>query len=292
MEDFNPLTPACSTIMNNKDILLHTNCNIIAINIQTIIRSLLVIEQNQIDITKLINLLRQVIDAAIQYIMKTHMRRKINNINYVIILYNINYGNIPQEFRRKNKSIENIINITNLILSSEYNRQQLQSFIDESNSYIEQFLNNSLNVAFNVQLISNLNTYVKTYNFATLYNEIIHKRRTNKYVLMISHIPLDYHIPSIELIIIDTFTGNYWNRGSLGIKIFKSEFIIFNKVTHLLFGDKHFIKPLLNKKEKKELMNAILHTRKVWREVDYLKWLKKFTKYHILAKLKLINKVL
>lgn len=65
--------------------------------------------------------------------------------------------------------------------------------------------------------------------------------------LMVSHVPSDFHLyKSIrEFTVLESYTGALKMPKQLGKKVFKDENIPFNKYTHLLLGDKWYLKNLI-----------------------------------------------
>ena len=83
-------------------------------------------------------------------------------------------------------------------------------------------------------------------------------------VLLISHVPLDFHLfryfTHVQLI--ESFTGRMKDYKQLGMKVFNSEVLPFNKYTHLLLGDKWYMQSLLTLKQKNMLKTVA--TRDKW----------------------------
>ena len=76
-----------------------------------------------------------------------------------------------------------------------------------------------------------------------------------KYVLL-SHCPLDFHMWSkIPFKLFETYTGKMKDYKELGPKVFKVPHVPFNKYTHILFGDSIHIKPVIQRKIKKSLID-------------------------------------
>jgi hypothetical protein len=78
----------------------------------------------------------------------------------------------------------------------------------------------------------------------------------SKKVLMISHMPMDFHIMRFFAVdLIESFTGNVktMSRESMGKKVFKHD-IPFTPATHALLGDNYLIRCSLDRKKKKELI--------------------------------------
>lgn len=70
--------------------------------------------------------------------------------------------------------------------------------------------------------------------------------------LLISHVPLDYHfmLKYPRTTLLESFTGNFIKPKALGKKVFGTNFIPFNSVTHLLFGDKVNVRPMAQRKNR------------------------------------------
>ena len=75
-------------------------------------------------------------------------------------------------------------------------------------------------------------------------------------VLLISHIPLDFDLYTrfAEFTLLESYTGSLKSVKQFGKKVFNDENIPFNKYTHLLFGDKWYLKSLLSRKEKQTIL--------------------------------------
>ena len=70
-------------------------------------------------------------------------------------------------------------------------------------------------------------------------------------MLMISHVPIDFHVYRTfqEFNLLESYTGTIKNIKMLGPKVFKDDNIPFNKYTHLLLGDKWYMKSLIDRKQ-------------------------------------------
>lgn len=90
-----------------------------------------------------------------------------------------------------------------------------------------------------------------------LLNDLIaHKDRLRfRKTLMVSHVPLDFHLYRVfkDFTILESYTGNLKTIKQFGKKVFDDEAIPFNKYTHLVLGDKWYLKCHLDRKSKKEL---------------------------------------
>ena len=73
--------------------------------------------------------------------------------------------------------------------------------------------------------------------------------------LLISHNPLDYHFVFRfkRTTILESFTGKFIKPKQLGNKVFVTNFIPFNSVTHLLFGDSILVSPIALRKNRQRL---------------------------------------
>lgn len=72
-------------------------------------------------------------------------------------------------------------------------------------------------------------------------------------VLMVSHVPLDFHLYRVfsDFSILESYTGAIKQQKQFGKKVFGDEVFPFNKYTHLLFGDKWYLKPLVKSSVRK-----------------------------------------
>ena len=75
--------------------------------------------------------------------------------------------------------------------------------------------------------------------------------------LLISHCPADYHfmLNFSHVTLLESFTGKFIKPKTLGYKVFGTNFIPFNSVTHLLFGDKVNLRPMAMRKNRALLTN-------------------------------------
>ena len=80
--------------------------------------------------------------------------------------------------------------------------------------------------------------------------------KNNHNVLMVSNHPLDYHILDYcnSWSNIKSYTGEIQNKNSLGTKVFGQEYLPFTVKLHILFGDKHDLKPSISGGDKKKLL--------------------------------------
>lgn len=88
---------------------------------------------------------------------------------------------------------------------------------------------------------------------------------SQKKYLLISHNPVDLHLSRSfsKIILLESFTGKFFKPEDFGTKIFKSKFIPFNSVTHMLFGDDTQIFPMAKRNNRKLLLD--LGMRNTWK---------------------------
>ncbi len=95
-------------------------------------------------------------------------------------------------------------------------------------------------------------------------SSFIKRAKNKRNVLLITHIPLDYHISRNirNVIVVQSHTGEVVERKDFNKKVFKLETVPFTIHTHALLGDKVSFKSQLKPKLKKELIE--LSTRGNW----------------------------
>ena len=103
---------------------------------------------------------------------------------------------------------------------------------------------------------------LRTINKANSTLENLRKIMTRRYML-ISHIAFDFYLfKSLKDIrLLECFTGNIKREKDLGVKLFNDNTIPFNKYTHVLFGDKTRIQPLVKNSKRKEYVELAHRTR-------------------------------
>lgn len=71
--------------------------------------------------------------------------------------------------------------------------------------------------------------------------------------LLVSHVPSDFHMYRSfnHFTILESYTGAFKHKRDLGVKVFGSNSIPFNKYTHLLLGDKWYLKQQVDDNTKK-----------------------------------------
>lgn len=73
--------------------------------------------------------------------------------------------------------------------------------------------------------------------------------------LLVSHVPIDFHLYRVfsEFTLLESYTGTFKKHKQFGKKVFGDPEIPFNKYTHLLLGDKWYIKQQVEPKIKKAI---------------------------------------
>ncbi len=71
--------------------------------------------------------------------------------------------------------------------------------------------------------------------------------------LLISHVPLDFHLYKVfdNFTVLESYTGSFKHQRDFGNKVFGNSAIPFNKYTHLLLGDKWYLKQQVDDNTKK-----------------------------------------
>lgn len=75
-------------------------------------------------------------------------------------------------------------------------------------------------------------------------------------VLMISHVPSDFHLYRVfgrDFNILESYTGAIKNQKQFGKKVFGNDAVPFLKYTHLLYGDKYYLKAQVPIKTKRQI---------------------------------------
>lgn len=87
--------------------------------------------------------------------------------------------------------------------------------------------------------------------------------------LLLSHIPLDFHLASkIPITTIESYTGAQRAPNTFGSKVFSVGYIPFNKYTHAIFGDKISLKSQVTGKVKTALFKRAQDTYWMTKSID------------------------
>lgn len=118
-----------------------------------------------------------------------------------------------------------------------------------------------------------LKNHIDKFNFGK-------QRIMNRRYVLISHCPLDYHITRYikNTQIFESYTGKIKNIEQIGKRLFDSSAIPFNKYTHILFGDKVNLYPIVKRKDKQRMLESAIR----------MQWIRK-TESMILNDIKSLN---
>lgn len=102
-----------------------------------------------------------------------------------------------------------------------------------------------------------------------LSKDLIRKDKTIVFrdTLMISHVPSDFHLANTfrAFSLLESYTGAIKTAKEFGKKVFGDEALPFNKYTHLLFGDKWYLKSPLDAKTKKSIKEQMIREKWLFR---------------------------
>lgn len=207
------------------------------INIETLIRDR---KERELNEPKLVSDVMTDISVMSQYIAayNSFVLPKNSNIRATVCFYMNHYENIPTEHMREKlpKGTEDRWRIRNAI------EQKLR----------EEEFNQSYDTTDIIFSVSDSNSQ---YPHMQLSKELIKRYPgiSHRKTLMISHVPLDFHMYRTfnEFTLLESYTGAFKVVREFGKKVFQDESIPFNKYTHLLLGDKWYLKQLVDNKTKK-----------------------------------------
>ncbi len=220
----------------------------ILINVMTIIRNNATLERDDREIKKYtMDDTLNLVNACAAY--QEEMSHLLNG-NPMVVFYLPDYSWVPDLHMRKpsplkikiNKVLSEIITDDNLKVKKQIRSYQGKSTIYElyaggkempPHKSIMRFINQ-----INTLGVVDTNTQLSNY-------------------LLISHCPIDYHLllNYRRMMILESFTGELIPPKRLGFKVFKNNFVPFNSVTHLLFGDPVQVKPMAQRKNRKLIMD-------------------------------------
>lgn len=218
----------------------------ILINVATIVRNNATLDRDNSEIKKFteddtLNLIR----AIVAY--QEEMSRMLTNP--MIVFYLPDYSWLPEIHQRKPSPLKVKINavVEQLMVDDKIRtHKQIRSHQGDSTIY-ELFAGGKAELPH--QSISKFIGRINTLS------HIDPATQLTKY-LLISHCPIDYHLLLLyrRMTILESFTGELIPPKRLGFKVFKNNFVPFNSVTHLLFGDPVQILPMAKRKNRKIIM--------------------------------------
>lgn len=228
-----PILSIFANLANGKD---PYGWDVFFINIETLIRN---IKDNKNKertndiVSAVINDMHILHNYIINFISRT--RSKHNTAEPIIVFYTSKYENIP----------------------SKYLKDKLPAGTDERKATCRTVMDKIAKELWKdftggrVLFIDNPGTHWPQKEMLTELSKIepgISFRRA----VMLSHVPLDYHLYTFfkTFHILESYTGKIKTSKDLNLKVFKDEFIPFNKYTHILFGDGWYMKAQVKGKEK------------------------------------------
>ena len=161
-------------------------------------------------------------------------------INPVICFYMGHYENIPYAYKRDKypKGTEERWKVRDLV-----------GEIVSRDGFIENF--EGTDIIFSIEDEKNSwchKTLLKS--LGTRFSDIPFRT-----TLLVSHVCSDFHLYRVfkDFTILESYTGKFKTHRDFGKKVFDNECIPFNKYTHLLLGDKWYLKCQVENKIKKEI---------------------------------------
>lgn len=218
----------------------------ILVNVSTIVRNNSTLDRDNSEIKKyteddVVNLIK----AIVAY--QEEMGRMLTNP--MIVFYLPDYSWIPEMHQRKPSPLKVKINtVVEQLMKDDNIRTKKQIRSHQGNSTIyELFAGGKTELPH--QSISKFIGRINTLS------HIDPATQLTKY-LLISHCPMDYHLLLLyrRMMILESFTGELIPPKRLGFKVFKNNFVPFNSVTHLLFGDPVQLLPMAKRKNRKIIM--------------------------------------
>jgi len=270
-KDFNPLRPIYTAFAKNQQ-LKDFDATIIAVNIDTIIRAIIQKQniQNAINIRLILpdiqNELLQMLDSSIEYFESQLVSSQLIN-DYYFFLYKVDYSYIPEEYKRSNKTNALVATFSDMLIADTTILDEIENTIYSRTYYIRP----------NIHIVQSINTYGIVNKLSNVLSSKVLKPNNLEFgtrMIFISHYPPDYHVNNaIRYLVIDSFTGNIWDKNTLPVKLFKHEYLTFNKLTHAIFGDKHILRPAIPTQYRRKLLNNIQLSCKVWDNNEILMYL-------------------
>lgn len=208
------------------------------VNVETIIRDRKTKEE--VTNTQMIENVITDITVMAQYIASYNsmVLPRGSKIRAMVCFYMNKYENLPHEHIRDKlpKGTEDRWKIRNLVAEKLKSREFTASYEDTDILFFES--NDKIGYPHKELAKELMNQY-----------EGLQYRKT----LMISHVPLDFHLYKVfdEFTLLESYTGAFKTKKDFGKKVFQLDSVPFNKYTHLLLGDKWYIKQLVDNKTKK-----------------------------------------
>ena len=242
------IAPILNTLANLSRDSIRKVWNLYLINVETLIRDRKdkVIDHNKIARQTLLDctVLSQYIAAYNRTVIKSN-----KDSNPMVVFYLPYYNNIPKLYLKDKlpKGTEDRWKIRSII-EDILKVEQYQEHVDDTD-IVFSIVGKDGGWPHKV-LIRDLNSILERLVF--------------RKVLMVSHVPADFHLYRFfnDFTILESYTGALKEHKQLGKKVFKNEALPFNKYTHLLLGDKWYMKSLIKPKDKSKIIERA--TREHW----------------------------
>lgn len=228
------LSPILNTLMSLSNDRNKPRWDTYLINIMTLIRNN---QQKNKPMKTLINDTIEDAEILISHIVSYVEIDKLHLVDPKIIIY-IPFYQLPQLYARK---------ISPQILEQMTACEQIKKLL-LPRSYTQGSLN--------IYIVHVGHTKLLPKQALLSYLESIDKSLKYKRTLLISHIPIDFHIIKniVELHLMECFTGKLKSSKEFNQKVFHTDVLPFISHLHLLLGDSIFIKRNINKKQYDSLL--------------------------------------
>ena len=172
-------------------------------------------------------------------------------VNDIVQMYNLKEHALPRYVYVYMGAMQQII-------PKEYYRESAPGkiHIDMAESILrEKYKNSRTEANLNGINVIEIYTVGKVSVFRLLEKELRHLRNQHNVIMVTNH-PTDYHLFRYvgQWCNVKSFTGEIQKKDDLGKKVFDKEFLPFTERLHILLGDKTDIKPCIESKAKKKLL--------------------------------------
>lgn len=235
----------------------------VIVNVETLVRNNISAQKSISTIMKdTFTDLRSIVEIVILYFSQNKNRLD----NPYFLAYVPSYEALPDIFKRPlNATTTQITAVVQAIRKNNFKDNNLEE------TKMQDFTCYSLKAGDvkkypYMDIVSTLNTINK--------NDMFTRSSTRRY-LTITHNPIDFHLFSLvrNIRLLESYTGKIKSYDQLGMKVFKSPGVPFNKYTHALFGDNVYVQGLASKgKMKKAFVD--MSVQKTWTAKSTLNILK------------------
>lgn len=224
--------------------------NTFVINIATLIKISLsnYPADEELDFPALVGDLRGALVDLAEGISDYHKNMRSSAEMAVIVYYN-DYAHVPDTFKRQLAQLDKAEEIVSYIRKQPNLSKTILEDMDAIFQHRGQGEQIHIWGVINDPQVRSMPDVFRVYKIASEIKGLIS-------VLFISNFPIDYHT-GYEFYVLDSFTGNLWTEVTLSEKLFDDVSIPFTEETHILFGDRTLIKPLLHHGSKAAVLNKI-----------------------------------